>query len=195
MEEGSVHTQFSWETLDGENQLREILKEYEGRPEDLIPMLQRSQRVLGYLPEWALLEISYLAGLPSAKVFGVATFYAQFRLHPIGEHIIRVCRGTACHVRGSNRILKEVQSRLQVAPGETTKDRLFTLETVACFGSCALAPVMVVDDTVYGRMNPSKAMAILDQFGEVGEQTSLSNSCAKELGGQNGLCINEGRCR
>lgn len=179
MEESSVQTQFPLEGLEGEKQLLEILRGYEGRPEDLIPMLQECQQVLGYLPEWTLLEISHLTGLGSAKVFGVATFYAQFRLYPVGEHIIRVCRGTACHVRGSNRILKEIQSRLQVAPGETTKDRLFTLETVACFGSCALAPVMVVDDTVYGRMNPSKAMAILDQYTEIGRQASTGNSRAE----------------
>jgi NADH:ubiquinone oxidoreductase subunit E len=176
MEETGLQTPFPWEDLEVEKQLIEILRGYEGRPDDLIPMLQESQRVLGYLPEWALLEISHLTGLRSAKVFGVATFYAQFRLSPIGKHMIRVCRGTACHVRGSNRILKEIQSRLHVAPGETTKDRLFTLETVACFGSCALAPVLVVDETVYGRMNPSKAMAILDQYRETERLASVGNS-------------------
>jgi len=181
MEERGAQPQFPWEGLEGEKQLEEILRGYEGKPEDLIPMLQRSQRALGYLPEWVLLEISHRTGLRTAKVFGVATFYAQFRLHPIGEHVIRVCRGTACHVRGSNRILKEIQSRLQVAPGETTEDRLFTLETVACFGSCALAPVMVVDDTVYGRMNSSKAMAILDQYRQIGKETSVSAG-ATDLG-------------
>jgi NADH-quinone oxidoreductase subunit E len=178
VEESVAQTQFSWEDLERKKQLMEILRGYEGRPEDLIPMLQKTQRVLGYLPEWALLEISHLTGVRSAKVFGVATFYAQFRLYPIGKHIVRVCRGTACHVRGSGRILKEIQSRLRVAPGETTKDRLFTLETVACLGSCALAPVMVVDDTVYGRMNPSKAMAVLDQYRETGRQALAGNSGA-----------------
>jgi NADH:ubiquinone oxidoreductase subunit E len=84
-----------------------------------------------------------LTGLPAAKVYGTATFYAQFRLQPVGKHIIRVCRGTACHVRGSDRILENLQEHLQVAPGQTTREGLFTLETVACFGSCALAPIMV----------------------------------------------------
>ena len=181
MERRAVQTPFPWESLEGGKQLLEILRGYDGRPEDLIPMLQESQRVLGYLPEWALLAISHLTGLRSSKVFGVATFYAQFRLYPVGQHIVRVCRGTACHVRASNRILKEIQSRLRVAPGETTKDRVFTLETVACFGSCALAPVMVVDDTVYGRMNPSRAMAILDRYREMGRKLSRGNSGAKEL--------------
>lgn len=184
MEQSGVETQFGWEGLEGERQLQEILRGYKGRPEDLIPMLQESQRVLGYLPEWALLEISHRTGLRSAKVYGVATFYAQFRLYPIGEHIVRVCRGTACHVRGSNRILREVQSRLQVAPGETTKDRLFTLETVACFGSCALAPVMVVDDTVYGRMNPSKATLILDQYAQTGRHAPVTSSHEAEGNGR-----------
>lgn len=160
----------------------EVLKAYEGKPENLIPMLQKAQRAWGFLPEWALLEISDHVGLPPAKVFGVATFYAQFRLQPIGRNIIRVCRGTACHVRGSNRILKEIQSRLQVTSGETTRDRLFTLETVACFGSCALAPVMLVNDTVYGRMNPSKAMAILDEFREAEKQALTGDRRASGAG-------------
>ena len=133
--------------------------------------------MLGYLPGWALLQVSGHVRVPSAKVFGVATFYSQFRLQPIGKHIIRVCRGTACHVRGSNRMLKEIQSRLGVSPGETTKDRIFTLETVACFGSCALAPVIVVDETVHGRMNPSKALAILDALREsAGESRRIGRS-------------------
>ena len=166
MEKTEIQTPFRSRGLEGEPILPETSRAHRGRPEDLIPMLQECQRELGYLPEWALLEISRRTGLGSAKVFGVATFYAQFRLHPIGDHIIRVCRGTACHVRGSNRILKEIESRLKVAPGETTPDRRFTLETVACFGSCALAPVLVVNDAVHGRMNPSKAMGILDQCTE-----------------------------
>jgi NADH-quinone oxidoreductase subunit E len=183
MEEGRGQAQYPGDILEGEERWFEILRGYEGKPENLIPMLQRAQRELGFLPEWALLGISAHIGLPSAKVFGVATFYAQFRLQPIGKHIIRVCRGTACHVRASHRILKEIQSRLQVTSGETTRDRLFTLETVACFGSCALAPVMVVDDRVYGRMNPSKAMAILDEFREAGKQALPGDHRTHGLGG------------
>jgi len=176
-------SRYAGELSEGEERWFEILGAYEGKPGNLIPMLQSTQRALGYLPEWALLDISDHMGLSPAKVFGVATFYAQFRLQPIGKHIVRVCRGTACHVRGSHRILKEIQSRLQVSPGETTRDRLFTLETVACFGSCALAPVMVVDDRVYGRMNPSKAMAILDEFREVEKQVLPGDHLAQGLGG------------
>ena len=182
MEQGRGETQYPWESSQREEGWLEVLRAYEGKPENLIPMLQRTQRAWGFLPEWALLEISDHIKLPPAKVFGVATFYAQFRLQPVGKNIIRVCRGTACHVRGSNRILKEIQSRLQVSPGETTRDRLFTLETVACFGSCALAPVMVVNDTVYGRMNPSKAMAILDEFREEGKQALTDDRRALGVG-------------
>ncbi|MBN2060365.1 MAG: NAD(P)H-dependent oxidoreductase subunit E, partial [Deltaproteobacteria bacterium] len=111
------------------------------------------------------------------------TFYTQFRLQPVGKHIIRVCRGTACHVRGSGRILKHVQTQLRVNTGETTRDRLFTLETVACFGSCALAPVVVVDDEVYGRMNTSKVQRILEDIKAKEGKFMLNNPVQKSLGG------------
>jgi NADH-quinone oxidoreductase subunit E len=142
----------------------EIRRKFERRADELIPMLQKAQRALGFLPEQALLEIARLTGLPAAKVYGTATFYAQFRLQPVGKHIIRVCRGTACHVKGSDRILDDIQDHLQVDPGGTTQEGLFTLETVACFGSCALAPIMVVNDSVYGSMNRSKALKLLDEI-------------------------------
>ena len=129
-------------------------------------MLQRVQRTLGYLPERALVEIAHLTRLPTATVFGVATFYEQFRFHPAGKHIIRVCKGTACHVRGSDRILEDIETRFQLAPGGTSDDRMFTLETVACFGSCALAPVVLVDDSVKGRMNPAKTRKALEGIQE-----------------------------
>jgi NADH-quinone oxidoreductase subunit E len=135
-----------------------------GRPDELIGLLQKVQRELGFLPEPILLEISRLTGRTPANIFGVATFYAQFRFQPVGKHIIKVCCGTACHVKGSGRILDHLMEYLQIAPRETTKDGLFTLETVACFGSCALAPVVVVDDTVYGSMNRSKAIELIDDI-------------------------------
>jgi NADH:ubiquinone oxidoreductase subunit E len=124
-------------------------------------MLQMVQGRLGYLPENALEEIALLTGRPAASVFGTATFYEQFRLAPVGRRIIRVCRGTACHVKGSDRILEEIRQRFDLSPGETSPDRQFTLETVACFGSCAIAPVVVVDDSVKGRMNPAKTCQCL----------------------------------
>lgn len=139
----------------------EMGKQFHGRAEDLIPMLQRVQRVLGFLPEPALLEIARLTGLSTAKVFGTATFYSQFRLQPVGKYIIRVCRGTACHVKGSDRLLDYLQDYLRIFPGQTTPDGLFTVETVACFGSCALAPILVVNDSVYGSTNRTKALKLL----------------------------------
>jgi NADH-quinone oxidoreductase subunit E len=142
-----------------------LQRSFIGRKDELIPMLQAVQKSLGYLPEEALLQIARMTKAPAASVFGVATFYSQFRLQPAGRHIIRICTGTACHVRGSHRILNDVESRLQVEPNQTTDDRLYTLQTVACFGACALAPVVVVDESVNGRMNPSKTLGIVDKLG------------------------------
>ena len=99
--------------------------------------------------------------LPESAVFGVSTFYAQFKFFPTGKKKVRLCRGTACHVRGAPRILEEVEKHLGIKPGETTDDLEYSLETIACFGSCALAPVMVVDNNVYGRMTPQKVKQIL----------------------------------
>jgi NADH-quinone oxidoreductase subunit E len=146
-----------------ESLFTDIRKEFKGRADELIPMLQRVQRTLGFLPEQALLEIGRLTRLSAARVYGTATFYAQFRFQPVGKHIIRVCRGTACHVKGSDRLLETIVDYLRVTPGKITEDGLFTIETVACFGSCALAPVMVINDSVYGSLNRSKAMKLLDE--------------------------------
>ena len=166
MERSTLEVQLAEDTPVIEKALSEIKTEFEGRSDELIPMLQRVQRTLGYLPERALVEIAHLTRLPTATVFGVATFYEQFRFHPAGKHIIRVCRGTACHVRGSDRILEDIETRFQLAPGGTSDDRMFTLETVACFGSCALAPVVLVDDSVKGRMNPAKTREALEGIQE-----------------------------
>ena len=153
----------------------EIRKEFKGRADELIPMLQRFQRALGFLPEQALLEIARLTGLSTARVYGTATFYAQFRFQPAGKYIIRVCRGTACHVKGSNRILEDIEGHLQVSPGQMTPDGLFTIETVACFGSCALAPIMVINDSVYGSLNRSRALKLLDEI-RVREEASTEKT-------------------
>ena len=149
-------------TSDIHDAMAEVSRDVGGKPAELIGLLQKVQRKIGFLPESILLEISRLTGQTPAHIFGVATFYAQFRLHPVGIHIIKVCCGTACHVKGSGRILEHLMEYLQIAPGETTEDGLFTLETVACFGSCALAPVVVVDDMVYGNMDRSKTIEIID---------------------------------
>jgi NADH-quinone oxidoreductase subunit E len=129
--------------------------------EAVIPLLQAAQGEFGYVPREAMDGIARTLRLPSAVVQGIATFYAQFRFQPPGRHTVTVCRGTACHVRGSRRLLDDLQALLQVAPQQTTADGTFTLETVACFGSCALAPVLVVDGKVYGRQTPATALQTL----------------------------------
>jgi len=146
--------------------MAELRGKFSGTPEEVIPMLQMVQGCLGYLPENALEGIARLTGRPAAAVFGTATFYEQFRLTPVGRHVIRVCRGTACHVKGSDRILREIRNRFGLSPGETSPDRQFTLETVACFGSCAIAPVVVMDDSVKGRMNPANTCQCLAEVRE-----------------------------
>ena len=142
-------------------QLDEILSRYTGESGDLIPILQEAQERFGYLPGEVMQWIAKFLRLPESNVFGVATFYAQFKFTPIGKRIVKVCRGTACHVRGGTRILGEVEKRLGIKPGETTDDFEYTLETIACFGSCALAPVVVIDKTVYGRMTTKKVAGVL----------------------------------
>ena len=179
MERSTLEVQLAEDTPVVEKALSEIQTEFEGRSDELIPMLQRVQRTLNYLPERALVEIAHLTRLPTATVFGVATFYEQFRFHPAGKHIIRVCRGTACHVRGSDRILEDIETRFQLAPGGTSDDRLFTLETVACFGSCALAPVVLVDDSVKGRMNPAKTREALEGIQEKANGAETDKSITK----------------
>lgn len=142
-------------------QLEETLVKYKGERGDLIPLLQEVQARFGYLPEEAMRGIAKFLRLSESTLYGVVTFYAQFKFTPVGKHTIKVCRGTACHVRGVSRILEEAEKQLGIKPGETTSDLEYTLETIACFGSCALAPVMVVDETVYGKMTPGKVTKIM----------------------------------
>jgi len=141
--------------------LSPVLAPYRGQKGATIPVLQKAQAELGYLPEEVISEIAKFLGQTKNEVYGVASFYAQFRFERPGEHTIKVCQGTACHVRGAPRILEAVEQELGVEPGGTTADYKFSLERVACFGSCALAPVMVVDKTVYGKMTTAKARQIL----------------------------------
>ena len=141
--------------------MKGIFSNYSGKKEELIPVLQETQERFRYLPEEAMREISRFLRIPESTVYGVCTFYAQFKLTPLGRRIVKICRGTACHVRGGSKISDEVEKQLGIKAGETTEDLEYTLETIACFGSCALAPVMVIDDVVHGRMTPSKAKDIL----------------------------------
>ena len=130
----------------------------------LISILQDTQSELGYLPRYALWHISTKLGIPFIQVFGVATFFRAFRLMPKGKHIIQVCMGTACHVRGAPRLLEDIQRRLNLNVLGTTADRMFTLETVNCLGCCALGPVVRVDDRYYGQMTPMKMANQLKQI-------------------------------
>ena len=141
--------------------LLSVLEPYGKQRQNLIPVLQKVQEELGYLPEEAISEIAQFLGLSKNEVYGVASFYAQFRFTRPGEHTVKVCLGTACHVRGGQRILDAVERELDVQPGGTTQDYKFSLERVACFGCCALAPVMVVDGTVSAKMTIDKAKKIL----------------------------------
>jgi NADH-quinone oxidoreductase subunit E len=142
-----------------------VLASFTGEKAELIPILQQVQQALGYLPAEAMRRIAQFTGVPECTVFGVATFYAQFKFVPVGRNIVKVCRGTGCYVKGSPRILDELEKLLRIKDGETTPDMEYTLETVACFGSCALAPVVVVNDRVYGRMTAEKVKAILGRKG------------------------------
>lgn len=135
-----------------------------GQPGSLIGLLQETQEIYGYLPRAVLEEIARRTKTPISRVYGVATFYAQFRLEPRGQNIIRVCVGTACHVRGGARILQRVEDDLEIKPQETTKDLLFTLEPVACLGACGLAPVMMINERPYGKLTPDKVSRILKQY-------------------------------
>ncbi|MBA7618815.1 NADP-reducing hydrogenase subunit HndA [subsurface metagenome] len=148
---------------DVKQQLDGILSHYSREGGNLIPILQEAQGVFRYLPTEVMQEIARFLGVPEGTVFGVSTFYAQFKFTPTGKRIVKVCRGTACHVRGATRILDEIVRRLEIGPGETTDDLEYSLETIACFGSCALAPVMVVNDNVYGRLSPTKVAKILGE--------------------------------
>jgi NADH-quinone oxidoreductase subunit E len=131
---------------------------------DIIPLLQRLQGAYGYLPREVVLAVCEQTGLPASRVFGVATFYEQFHLTPRGRHLLRCCRGTACHVKGGKNIIHAIERELGVTEGGMTADGRFTFETVACLGTCFLAPVVMVDDDYYGQMTPGKVRKVLDRY-------------------------------
>jgi NADH-quinone oxidoreductase subunit E len=147
--------------LELENTLKSFKPGDEGR---LIPVLQAAQEIYGYLPPPVLDRISEYLKVPLVQVYGVATFYAQFSLKPRGKNIIKVCTGTSCHVRGGQLVLEALEKTLGVEAGETTTDMKFTLETVACLGTCFLSPVMMINDKYYGKLTPHKAEEIITQF-------------------------------
>ncbi len=148
-----------------------ILEKYSYKVDNLITILQEIQAEYRYLPEEILTYVATALQISPAQVYGVATFYAQFSLEPKGEHIIRVCDGTACHVKGSSQVLKAVRENLGLREGEnTTSDLLFTVETVACIGACALAPALMVDEEVYGQMDEEKVQQLIDRLLGEGEK-------------------------
>jgi len=151
---------------------RRILRRFGRKRRNLIPILQKVQGRLGYLPRQAMLEIAQFLGIPAIDVYGVVTFYNQFRLNPPGKHSIRVCLGTACHMKGGYITLDAWKRRLSIDRGETTCDREFDLDTVACVGCCTMAPVTVVDDKPQAKVEPTKVDGILLSFEREREKKS-----------------------
>jgi NADH-quinone oxidoreductase subunit E len=141
-----------------------MLWRHRGEPGMLIPLLQAAQDSYGYVPPLAIEQISEVTGIPTAEIYGVITFYKQFRLKPLGRHIIRLCKGTACHVVGAETIGQVLADELRVAPDETTDDGLFTYLVVACLGCCSLAPAMMIDDQTFGRLTPQKIRKLIKQY-------------------------------
>ena len=141
-----------------------VFTKFEGVEGALIPILQEAQEIYGYLPEEVLGWVGKRLNISMSRIYGVVTFYAQFYLTPRGRHTVRVCRGTACHVRGGKNVLKTVQQFLGVGENETTPDSKFTFETVACLGACALSPVVLVDKNYYGKLTPAKVAQVLKQY-------------------------------
>ncbi len=143
----------------------EILDQHQRDPKMIIPILQAVQEEYRYLPQEVLVFVATSLGVSPAKIYGVATFYSHFSLEPKGKHILRICDGTACHVKGSGKIITALREHLSLnEKKKTTPDMLFTLETVSCLGACGLAPVLVVDDDVYGQVTPDKAIEIVNEL-------------------------------
>jgi len=146
------------------SRLDSVFEKHRGEEGALIPVLQEAQGIYGYLSQEVLVTIAERLHIPVSRVFGVVTFYAQFYTTPRGRNTVRVCRGTACHVRGGKSVLKAVQQALGIGEGETTSDFKFTFETVACLGACALSPVLLVNKNYYGKLTPAKVEKVLKQY-------------------------------
>ena len=144
--------------------LNQILQEFQGQKGAVIPILQRAQDSYGYLPTAIMEEISRRTSYPLSQLYGVATFYAQFRMTRRGRHLVRVCDGTACHVRGAPKNLEAVEKAMHLRPGETSPDYKYTLEIVYCLGSCGLSPVAYIDDKVYGRLTANALIGHIEEL-------------------------------
>jgi NADH-quinone oxidoreductase subunit E len=174
---GDVLMQTTATAMDG---LREIVGKFPKSRQYLIPILQEIQESCGYVPREGIFQVSEYLGLPEAKIFGVATFYNQFKLTPPGKHQIQVCRGTACHVRGSASLLEILEAELGIQAGETTKDGLFSLDVVACIGACSIAPVITVDGEYHGRLDKKLVVKVFDQYREKAAAESNESDKPKE---------------
>jgi len=148
------------------DKVERILQKYDYRPEMLIKILLEVQREYRHIPREVVNYIGVALGIPPAKIYGVATFYAQFSLKPKGEYTILVCDGTACHMEGSMNLIKSIEEEIGIKPGEVTQDLKFSLDKVGCLGACALAPAMVINDEVYGHLTPEKVKEILRKLKE-----------------------------
>ncbi|HPC15145.1 MAG TPA: NADH-quinone oxidoreductase subunit NuoE [Candidatus Hydrogenedentes bacterium] len=149
-----------------------ILARYPDAGRDaLIPLLQEVQEVYGYLSREAIQEVGRHLKLPTSKIFGVATFYNQFRFQPMGKYHIQICRGTACHVKGSAAVLDALQQELNLSAGQTSRDGLFSLEVVACIGACGLAPVMSINGVFYAGLTPAKTRQIIEKYRKGGPES------------------------
>ena len=137
---------------------------YEGELGALIPLLQSAQDTYGYIPEFAIDHISEIVGIPTADIYGVITFYSQFRLKPLGKYVVKVCDGTACHVNGSKLIINAVNDALELGGNDTTEDGLFTVQPVACLGCCSLSPAVMINGETYGRLTAKKVQQLLKEY-------------------------------
>ena len=138
-----------------------LIEKYKGKKGNMIPLLQGTQAIFGYIPREAFEKLAKETGLKLSEMYGVATFYAQFRLNPVGKHIVKICHVTACHVQNARDLSESLEEALKVKDGETTDDGLFTLESVACLGCCSLAPVMMIGDNTYGKLSGAQAVKIV----------------------------------
>lgn len=152
--------------MDKKDALSAVLDEYGTVPGSLITVLQKAQAIYGYLPQDVLSEIAAKMNIPVARVYGVATFYTQFRFTPVGKYFIQLCKGTACHVNGADTIARTIREELGIDDGETTGDGLFSLKCVACLGCCSLSPVMMINGETYGSLTPAKVREILAELKE-----------------------------
>ncbi|GAN32549.1 MAG: NADH-quinone oxidoreductase subunit NuoE [Candidatus Brocadia sp. AMX2] len=150
------------------SKIEKILEKYKNARGAVIPILQMVQAEYGYLPEPIVDLIAERLHISTHEIVGVATFYAQFHLKPRGQHIIKMCCGTACHVKGAKKVLEKLSQTLEVSTGMTTKDNVFTLEEVACLGACSLAPVMMVDEDIHGKLAPDTVATVIKEIKESG---------------------------